>query len=400
MTRLASALRLELTVQVRQKFLQAAIFSGFIWLAVLLPMPAQLRPVAEPYILLGDISIIGYFFIAGTVFFEKQERTLGAVISTPLRFGEYLAAKLTLLVLISLFVAIVVPTVADGFTYRLGCSYWGGVRNAPHAAGGLHHVAAVRLNQRLVPGSDHPTRGADAAGAALLRRVAEHVAVSHPDPGAAAAVRAAFDQVPLTPWQAVYAIGYPVGVGGGVVGGGQGDVRSLHHRKGGGTVMTTVSKAWTAFGRNDIRGTYRDPLLVMIVIAPIIWTTGVAVLTPRFTEMLAHRYQFDLVPYYPLILTAFLLLTSIVIAGGLASFLVLDEVDAGTLTALRVTPVALTTFFAYRAATVIGVTTAYVITTMAFSRILQPGLVPALIPIGLLAGLSAVVTMLLIVADG
>ena len=47
--------------------------------------------------------------------------------------------------------------------------------------------------------------------------------------------------------------------------------------------------------------------------------------------MLAERYDFDLVPYYPLVLTAFLLLTSIIIVGGLASFLVLDEVDAGTL---------------------------------------------------------------------
>ena len=112
----------------------------------------------------------------------------------------------------------------------------------------------------------------------------------------------------------------------------------------------------------------------MIVIAPVIWTAGVAVLTPLFTEMLADRYQFDLVPYYPLILTAFLLLTSIIIAGGLASFLVLDEVDAGTLTVLRVTPVPLSTFFAYRAATVMGVTTVYVIATMSFSGILQPGL--------------------------
>ena len=45
MTRLASALRLELTLQVRQKFLHAAIFSGLIWLAVLLPLSA--RPSAD-----------------------------------------------------------------------------------------------------------------------------------------------------------------------------------------------------------------------------------------------------------------------------------------------------------------------------------------------------------------
>lgn len=158
------------------------------------------------------------------------------------------------------------------------------------------------------------------------------------------------------------------------------------------------ARALAAFGRNDLRGTYRDPLLVMIVLAPVIWTTGVALLTPRFTTMLAERYGFDLVPYYPLVLTAFLLLTSIIIAGALAAFLVLDEVDAGTLTALRVTPVPLSVFFGYRAATVLVVTTAYVLATLSFSGILAPGLVAPLLPIGLLAGLSAVVTLLLILA--
>src|SRR5262245_12630949 len=119
MTRLASALRLELALQVRQKFLHAGIFSGLIWLAVLLPMPVSLRPVAEPYVLVGDIAIIGFFVIGGSVFFEKQERTIGAIISTPMRFWEYLAAKLTLLVLISLSVAVVVPVISHGFGFKL-----------------------------------------------------------------------------------------------------------------------------------------------------------------------------------------------------------------------------------------------------------------------------------------
>jgi fluoroquinolone transport system permease protein len=161
--------------------------------------------------------------------------------------------------------------------------------------------------------------------------------------------------------------------------------------------MATSATALAAFGRNDIRGTYREPLLVMIVLAPVIWTTGVSILTPLFTEMLSERYGFDLVPYYPLVLTAFLLLTSIIIVGGLAAMLVLDELDAGTLSALRVTPVPLAAFFAYRAGTVMVVTALYVVATMSFSGILEPGLFPALIPIGLLSGLSAVVTLLLIV---
>lgn len=167
--------------------------------------------------------------------------------------------------------------------------------------------------------------------------------------------------------------------------------------------MTTLvgfrsAKALAAFGRNDIRGAYRDPLLVMLILAPVIWTTAVAVLTPMVADLLAERYGFDLAPYYPLVLTAFLLLTSIIIAGALAAFLVLDEIDAGTLAALRVTPVPLSTFFAYRATTVMAVTTVYVIATLSFSGILEPGLIPALIPIGMVAGLSAVVTLLLIIA--
>lgn len=44
------------------------------------------------------------------------------------------------------------------------------------------------------------------------------------------------------------------------------------------------------------------------------------------------------------------------------------------------------------------VTTIYVVATMSCSGILEPGLVSSLIPIGLVAGLSAVVTLLLILA--
>lgn len=158
------------------------------------------------------------------------------------------------------------------------------------------------------------------------------------------------------------------------------------------------TRAWAAFGRNDLRGTYRDPLLVMLVLAPVIWTVGTVVVVPPLTDALARRYDFDLVPYYPLVLTGLLLLTSIVIAGGLGAFLVLDELDAGTLTALRVTPVSLASFLGYRAATVVAVTTIYVVGTMSFSGILGPGLVPTLIPIGVVTGLSSVVTLLLIVS--
>jgi fluoroquinolone transport system permease protein len=212
MRRLASALRLELTLQVRQKFLHAGLFSGLIWLAVLLPMPASLRPVAEPYVLVGDIAIIGFFFIGGTVFFEKQERTIGAIVSTPLRFSEYLAAKLVLLVLISLFVAIVVPTVADGFAYRpvplvlgvvLGTLVMllvGFVTSLPFASVTDWFLAAtIPLAVLTVPPILDYSGAWPNPPAYLI-----------PTQGALLLLGAAFDQVALAPWQAVYAVAYPV----------------------------------------------------------------------------------------------------------------------------------------------------------------------------------------------
>ena len=399
MTRLASALRLELTLQIRQKFLHAAVFSGLIWLAVLLPMSRACGRSPSPTFLLGDTCIIGFFFVAGTVFFEKQERTLGAVISTPLRFWEYLSAKLALLILISLFVAVVVPLISHDFGYHplplvvatvLGTLLMllvGFTSSLPFTSiSDWFLVATIPLAVMTVPPVlyysgvwPNPVglRDSHSRAAAAVR--------SRVRPGRASTVAGGVcGDVPGSMCR-------------GAVLDCQGDLRPPRRRTVWRYVKVTSARALVAFGRNDIRGTYRDPLLVMIVLAPVIWTTGVAALTPLFTEMLVERYDFDLVPYYPLVLTAFLLLTSIIIVGGLASFLVLDEVDAGTLTALRVTPVPLRTFFAYRAATVIVVTTVYVIATMSFSGILEPGLIPALIPIGLLSGLSAVVCLLLIV---
>jgi fluoroquinolone transport system permease protein len=211
MTRLVSALRLELTLQVRQKFLHAGVFSGLIWLAVLLPMPHSLRPVAEPYVLVGDISIIGFFFIGAIVFFEKQERTVGAIVSTPLRFWEYLAAKLTVLVLISLFVAVTVATIADGFAYD----------PVPLVVGvvlGTLVMLLVGFISSLPFASVTDWFLAATIPLAVLSLPILHYSGVWPNPvlyliptqGPLYLLGAAFDQVTLPPWQVAYAVLYPL----------------------------------------------------------------------------------------------------------------------------------------------------------------------------------------------
>lgn len=131
MTRLGVALRAEVRLQWRYRFLQAGIFSGGMWLLMLLPLPQDLRSLAEPYVMLGDMTIIGWFFIAGAVFYEKGDRTLNALVATPLRFGEYLASKLITLVALSMVIAIFVATATHGIGYNLGMLLIGGLLGAP-----------------------------------------------------------------------------------------------------------------------------------------------------------------------------------------------------------------------------------------------------------------------------
>lgn len=212
MTRLRSAMGLEVVLAVRQKFLHAAVFSGLIWLAVLLPMPPGLRPVAEPYILLGDIAIIGFFFIGASVFFEKQERTVGAVVTSPLRFWEYLAAKVALLTAVSVFVAVVVATVAHGADYRL----------LPMVAGVVLGTLVMLLvgfatSLPFDSASDWFISGtvplAVLTGLPVLYLSGawtSPVLYVIPTLGPLLLLGGAFGQIDPAPWQTVYAVGYPL----------------------------------------------------------------------------------------------------------------------------------------------------------------------------------------------
>jgi fluoroquinolone transport system permease protein len=119
MSRVRTAFRLELRLQRRYGFLYAAAFTGVLWIAILLAVTPDLRDVAAPFVLFGDMMIVGFFFIAGSLFFEKTDRTVFAQVVTPLRFGEYLGAKVAALTVLStaLAFAILIPVHGLGFHY-------------------------------------------------------------------------------------------------------------------------------------------------------------------------------------------------------------------------------------------------------------------------------------------
>lgn len=211
MSRWTSALRLETTTQVRQRFLHAAVLSGLLWLTLLLPMPAQVRPIVEPYVLVGDITIIGFFFIGGSVFFEKQERTLGAVICSPLRFWEYLSVKITVLMAVSVFVALVVV----GLTHGVGAEMVAVVAGV--VLGTLVMLLAGFVSS-LPFSSVSDWFLSTTVPLAILALPMLYLSGVWPNPvlyliptqGPLLLFGAAFDQLTLAPWQIGYALGYPL----------------------------------------------------------------------------------------------------------------------------------------------------------------------------------------------
>jgi fluoroquinolone transport system permease protein len=109
--------RLDVLLQIRYGFYYAAAFVTLVWIALLYPLPASILDLAVPFVVFTDLAVMGYYFIAGMVLFEKGEETLFALVSTPLRFREYLASKLVTLTALAVVVSLVVVVAGYGFGF-------------------------------------------------------------------------------------------------------------------------------------------------------------------------------------------------------------------------------------------------------------------------------------------
>lgn len=105
-----------------------------------------------------------------------------------------------------------------------------------------------------------------------------------------------------------------------------------------------------AFGLNDLKSIRREPLLLYMLVIPPIMVLVFRLILPPATAYLSENFDFDLVPYYPMLLSFFFVLQIPLLFGVLVGLLVLDEKDDNTLTALRVTPISMRGYALYRGA--------------------------------------------------
>lgn len=108
MERLRRLVVWELILQYKYGLIAAGFVMSGLWIIVLSLFSKEMIPVVIPLVLLGDLATMGYMFIAAILYFEKNQGSIYAVTTTPVKTKEYIQSKIMGLMLYILGVSLVV----------------------------------------------------------------------------------------------------------------------------------------------------------------------------------------------------------------------------------------------------------------------------------------------------
>lgn len=106
-------------------------------------------------------------------------------------------------------------------------------------------------------------------------------------------------------------------------------------------------RTFRALGPMDLHSLRRDQMLRFMIFIPVIVALVLRWGVPLLSAFLLVQFQFDLHPYYPLMM-GFVFPAMPMIIGMVIGFLLLDQRDDQTLTALQVTPMTMSSYLLYR----------------------------------------------------
>lgn len=114
--------------------------------------------------------------------------------------------------------------------------------------------------------------------------------------------------------------------------------------------MTNALALIRSLGPIDVKSIHRDPMLRWMVALPLVLTLAVRWILPLIVGELDSRLPLDLQAVYPALMGYMFLLLIPYMTGAVIGFLLLDQRDDRTLTALQVTPLSLNGYLVYRLA--------------------------------------------------
>lgn len=109
-----------------------------------------------------------------------------------------------------------------------------------------------------------------------------------------------------------------------------------------------ATAVFRALGPIDARAISRDSLLAWMAVIPLLLGLLMRWVLPQVDAFLLAEFEFDLVPYHHLLASYLFVGLAPMTVGMVIGFLLLDERDDNTLSALLVTPLSFETYLAYR----------------------------------------------------
>ncbi|MFE3456772.1 hypothetical protein ACFXKD_04445 [Nocardiopsis aegyptia] len=408
MRRVAAAVRLEWGIELRYGIVPVAAGLAVLWTAVLWLLPPGTARIVAPYLLFTDTAGFGALFVVVLLMFERTERARDALAATPLRTGEAVAVRV--LVLTALSVGVAVPLIlvagrddpaalpaallagASGvalislFLLSLCLAVSARARTLqdflvvlPVVAVPLVVVPLVHMTGVL----EHPLLYAvpTTVGADLVRwGLAPDAVASSPAVLAAGTGYALVCVVLALVWarRAVDAGAVappgprPPGVRAGT-GAGRASLRGRTPVGRGAVRLGRGSApAVLRFARADLFGTGRDPMLLVVLLAPLVLAVGARFGFAGATGHVRSAYGVDLTAFAPLVLALFLLHLPLMF-GAVGAMRAIEDVDERVLMVLRVSPLTLRAYLGYRTGLVAALSLAGLLVALPLSGLMPGG---------------------------
>lgn len=119
MNRMSSIISLDGILQKRYGFYHAGAFITIVWILILKALPVSWLQTAIPFVIFMDLGVVGFYFLAGQVIFDKMEKTLQVLVVSPINFREYLLSKLLTLTLLAWIISMIVALVTAGLSFNI-----------------------------------------------------------------------------------------------------------------------------------------------------------------------------------------------------------------------------------------------------------------------------------------
>lgn len=134
-----------------------------------------------------------------------------------------------------------------------------------------------------------------------------------------------------------------------------------------------------ALGPIDLKNVRRDSMLRWMIFLPIALAIAARWVMPVILNWVGDIFKVDLMPYYAPLMGYGLVVLTPFLAATVVGFLLLDQRDDGTLTALQVTPLSLNGYLLYRLTTPMMASIMATMIVIPLSGILTIGPLPLLL---------------------